>query len=249
MRLWHGLDVRPAVPDGDDCARTCQNRYVVSHADGTRSVGGTCRSCPGGKRRGRQADRVPTPLDSKGRHALVCKVGGGAVARHDYIRDALGAALRHLVSGVRWERYIADLVRVDGADKSRLDLVVRDPEHSAMIDVVVFYPIQPCGRKLYQHRVHERAKFDRYQPTRDGRRQHAVPLVPAVVSCFGVLNETCATYLGGVERTARGRGKPFVPRTGGPRSLDELVSLMAILEAASIVTDVYSQRLSRDVLH
>ena len=56
-------------------------------------------------------------------------------------------------------------------------------------------------------------------------------------------------YLDGVERTARGRGKPFVPRTGGPRSLGELVSLMAILEAASIVTDVYSQRLRRDVLH
>ena len=119
----------------------------------------------------------------------------------------------------------------------------------ALLDVVVFYPIQPCGRKLYQHRVHERAKYERYQPTRDGRRQHAVPLVPAVVSCFGVLNETCAVYFDGVERTARGRGKPFVPRTGGPRGLDELVSLMAILEAASIVTDVYSQRLSRDVLH
>lgn len=120
MRLWHGLDIWPGVPDGEVCARTYQNRYVVSHADGTRSMGETCRSCPGGRRRGRQADRVPTPLDSKGRHALVCKVGGGAVARHDYIRDALGSALRRLVSGVRWERYLPDLVRVDGAEKSRL---------------------------------------------------------------------------------------------------------------------------------
>ena len=130
--------------------------------------------------------------------------------------------------------------------KSRLDLVVRDPEHAAMIDVVVFYPVQPCGRKNLADRVHERAKFERYQPTRDGRRQHAVPLVPAVVSCFGTLNETCALYLEGVERTARDRGKPFLPRVGGPRSLGELVSLMAILEAASIVTDVHSQRLRRE---
>ena len=94
----------------------------------------------------------------------------------------------------------------------------------------------------------ERAKYERYQPTRDGRRQHAVPLVPAVVSCFGVLNEACATYLDGVERTARGRGTPYRPRAGGPRNLGELVSLMAIFEAASIVTDVHSQRLRRDVL-
>ena len=44
----------------------------------------------------------------------------------------------------------------------------------------------------------------------------------------------------GVERTARGRGNPFLPRVGGPRTLEELVSLMAVLEAASIITDVYS---------
>lgn len=92
-------------------------------------------------------------------------------------------------------------------------------------------------------------KYDRYQPIRDGRRQHAVPLVPAVVSVFGVLNDACSLYLAGVEQTACDRGKPFVPRMGGPRSLVELVSLMAILEAASIVTDMYSQRLCRDVLH
>ena len=49
-----------------------------------------------------------------------------------------------------------DFVCTDGAEKSRLDLVVRDPEHSALIDVVVFYPVQPCGRKLYRHGVHER---------------------------------------------------------------------------------------------
>lgn len=83
---------------------------------------------------------------------------------------------------------------MDGADKSWLELVVRDPEHSTLIDIVVFYPIQPCGRKLYQHRVH------------------------------------------GVERTARGHGKPFVLRAGGPRRLGELVALMAV------ATDVYSKR-------
>ena len=41
----------------------------------------------------------------------------------------------------------------------------------------------------------------------------------------------------------------FQPRVGGPRTLEELASLFAVMEAASIVTDVYSQRLRRDVLH
>ena len=236
----------PAIPECEECARTCQNRYVVSNPDGTRAHGDTCKSRPGGRRRGNSAARVPTELDAKGRHALVCKVGGCAVSRHNYTRDVLGGALRPLVSGVRWERYIPDIVRADGAEKSRLDLVVCDPEHPGMLDVVVFYPLQPCGTKLYHHAVHERQKFDRYQPTRDGRRQHVMPLIPVVVSVFGVLNEACAVYLSGIEQTARVRGKPFVPRAGGPRTLEQLVSWMGILQAASIVVDSHSQRQSSE---
>lgn len=60
------------------------------------------------------------------------------------------------------------VVRADRTEKSRLDLVVRDPVHSALLDGVVFYPVQPCGRKLYRHGVLERMKYDRYQ--RDCRR-------------------------------------------------------------------------------
>ena len=89
-------------------------------------------------------------------------------------------------------------------------------------------------------------KFNRYQPRRDGRRQHVLPLIPVVVSIFGVLNELSSTYLSDIENTARARGKPFLPRVGGPRSLEQLVSLSGILEAAAIVVDSYSQRLSRE---
>ena len=246
VRLWHDLEVWPAIPDSDECARVCQNWYVVQRPDGSCVPGDLCKSRPGGRRRGNEAEKAPTPLDAKGRHALVCKVGGCAVKRHDFIRDVLGGALRPLVSGVQWERYIPDIVRADGAEKSRLDLVVRDAENPAMLDVVVFYPLQPSGRALYRHADHERAKFDRYRPTRDGRRQHALPLVPVVVSVFGVLNEICSIYLNEIEWTAKRRGKPFVPRVGGPRSLEQLVSWMGILEAASIVADSHSQRLGRE---
>ena len=73
-----------------------------------------------------------------------------------------------------------------------------------------------------------------------------LPLIPVVVSTFGVLNELSSSYLADVEKTARARGKPFLPRVGGPRSLEQLVSLSGILEAAAIVVDSHSQRLSRE---
>ena len=115
-----------------------------------------------------------------------------------------------------------------------------------MLDIVVFYPLQPCGTKVYRHGGHEREKFKRYQPSRDGRRQHVLPLVPVVVSTFGVLNEMCSEYLSANEQTARTRGKPFVPSVGGPRNLEQLACLIGVLEAASIVADSHSQRLSRE---
>ena len=167
------------------------------------------------------------------------------MARHDYIRDVLGTALRRLVAGVRWERYVSGLTRVDGAEKSRLDLVVSDPEHAALLDMVVFYPLQPDGVKTHAHRVHERAKYDRYRPTRDGRRQLAVPLLPVVVSTFGVLNAAALDWLTQVQETARQRGRPYAPEPGGPRSLEQLVALSTILEAASIACDAHSQRCGR----
>ena len=78
-----------------------------------------------------------------------------------------------------------------------------------MLDLVVFYPLQACGTKTYTHRSHERIKYQRYQPTRDGRRQLAKPLIPVVVSVFGVLNETAAAYLRKVEDSARTRTEPL----------------------------------------
>ena len=248
VRLWFGLDVWPAIPDRDDVARVCQNRYVV-HEGGRSRPGGLCRSAPPGHGRRAVAEdaKVPTPLDAKGRHALVCKVGGAAMARHDYVRDVLGTALRRLVSGVAWERYVAGIERTDGAEKSRMDLVVKDPAHAALLDLVVFYPLHEGCRGTYAHRTHERAKYQRYRPTEDGRRRHALPLLPVVVSVFGVLNAAAVEWLGLVQATARQRGRPFMPDPGGPRDLQALVAHATILEAAAIVAEAHSQRCGLDV--
>jgi len=232
----------PAIPDSESCATVCQNRYVVRDEHGHSHPGDTCVSKPGGRKRGNMEDKVPTILDAKGRHALVCAVGGSTIMRHNFVRDVLGVALRPLVSGVQWERYLPDIERADGGEKSRLDLVVRDPKHAAMLDIVVFHPLQACLRKVYAHRPHESKKFARYVPTKDGRRQSALPLVPVVVSTFGALNETAGAYFADIERTAQSRGKAFVPAVAGPRDLGQLVSLVAILESASIVASAHSQR-------
>ena len=132
---------------------------------GRKKFGDTCKSKPGGRRRGNVSDPVPTPLDARGRHAAVCKVGGTAIMRHDFVRDSLGHALHSLVSGVRWERYIHEIVRIDGGEKSRLDLVVSDPETPALLDIVVFHALQESEEATYKHRDYARAKFARYNHT------------------------------------------------------------------------------------
>ena len=159
--------------------------------------------------------------------------------RHNFVRDSLGHALRSLVSGVQWERYIHEIVRVDGAEKSRLDLVVCDPESPALLDIVVFHALQESGEATYKHRDYVRAKFQRYNHTRDGRHQLSLPLVAMVVSTFGVVDVDAVLYLQRVEKTARVRGRTFASTPGGPRTLTQLVSYTAILECASIVTSAH----------
>jgi len=241
VRMWCGLDVVPAIPEGDQMAVKCQNVYAVSgedvgHGHGTR--GETCKSKA---RRGGPLEQ--TPLDRRGRHAATCKVGGMAIRKHNGVRDVLGYALKPLVSAVSWERAMPEIQRTDGGGEARLDLRVTDPANAAMLDVVVFWPLQKCGAKTYKHRAHERAKYVRYPTTRDGRRLTAVPLIPVVVSAFGCLNETAQAYLMQVEASARVKQRALYHEPAGPRSLSELVSLMAILETAAIVASAHSHRL------
>ena len=80
-----------------------------------------------------------------------------------------------------------------------------------------------------------------------GPTLNALPLLPVVVSVFGVLNAAAVEWLGLVQATARQRGRPFMPDPGGPRDLQALVAHATILEAAAIVAEAHSQRCGLDV--
>ena len=67
------------------------------------------------------------------------------------------------------------------------------------------------------------------------------PLIPVVVSTFGVLNAAAVTYLEAVEDSARAKGRPYVADPAGPQSLCQLVSLAAILDVATIVLLAHTQ--------
>ena len=235
VRLWCGLPVGPAIPaEGVVLPTECQNRYAAEGQTMGRGHGVRGRKCHtkvNGQLR-------PTQLDGKGRHAITCKVGGIAVMRHNMVRDYLGFAMRSLVAGVAWEKAVPDFLT---DQEARLDLVVSDVAHSAVLDIVVFHPIQPNGTRVYHHQRHEDGKYAKYPQSKDGRRSCTRPLVPVVVSTFGQLNAVASEYFAVVEETARVKGKPFVAELAGPQSLAQLVSLVAILEVANIVLDAHSQ--------
>jgi hypothetical protein len=221
VRVWFGLDPRPAIPDIGDMSTVCGN---VGAATGERA-----------------GERCPAALGADGRHALTCKLGGAVMVRHNLLRDGLGHALRALVTGVWWERVVPELQRKDGKE-ARLDLVVEDHHACGLLDVVVFYPLRPDGVSVYKHLGHENRKADTYPVTQDGRRLTNVPLVPIVVNVFGKLNQTATTYLETVEQVATQRGRPFRAAPGGPRSLAGVVAVLAVMTSARIVRHAFSRR-------
>ena len=164
------------------------------------------------------------------------------MARHNLWRDDMGHALRPLVSHVWWERTCPDVAATDG-DEARLDLVVADPLTGALLDFVVFYPIQKNGKDVYKHKTHEKKKYEKY-PMRDGegRRITNHKVIPVVANVFGQLNDTAREYFDLVESVAKMRGRPYRPHAGGPRTLAGLASLSVILTAAQLVRQAYSRR-------
>ena len=64
-------------------------------------------------------------FDEKGHHLCCCKLGGNTVARHNLVRDAVGLALRALLSGVFWERVVPEIENTDPRSNgiTKLDIV------------------------------------------------------------------------------------------------------------------------------
>ena len=73
------------MPDAHFIAAVC----CRLRAEAVAGVQGTCgHVCAETKARCGQ------PLDARGRHARICKKGGGVISRHDRIRDWLASVLR-----------------------------------------------------------------------------------------------------------------------------------------------------------
>ena len=168
MRIRYGLDVGPAIP------------YVSVQVCGARKGDGSV--C--GK-----------ALDASGQHALACKCGGHSHHRHDACRYALGRHLKLLVTSVKFEQFIHELARPDedtGETRAaRLNLVVKTKVGKALLDVRVFHPLGPDGRRpgKYTLIANEKDKYERYPTHKDGRRLTNATIVPIAVNTFGAVRE------------------------------------------------------------
>ncbi len=80
-----------------------------------------------------------------------------------------------------------------------------------MLDVRVFHPLGPDGRKAgkYTLTANEKDKYDRYPTHKDGRRLTNATIVPIVVNTFGAVGE---------------KAQYFFQPLGNARELVDLVS-------------------------
>ena len=202
MRIRYGLPVDPAIP------------YV------------RVQQCGAVKGNGKQCGHV---LDAVGQHALACKCGGHSHHRHDACRDVLG---RHLKPLVKFEQFVHELAQPDedtGETRAaRLDLVVLTKDKKALLDVRIFHPLGPTGRRAgkYTLSANENDKYVRYPTHQDGRRLTNAIVVPIVVNTFGAVGE---------------KAQEFFKSVGSRASeLVDLVSMMGVYGSAEKVLLIHS---------
>ena len=206
MRIRYGLPVDPAIP------------YV------------RVQKCGAVKGNGKQCGHV---LDAVGQHALACKCGGHSHHRHDACRDVLGRHLKPLVTSVKFEQFVHELAQPDEATgetrAARLDLVVLTKDKKALLDVRIFHPLGPTGRRAgkYSLSANENYKYLRYPTHQDGRRLTNAVIVPIVVNTFGAVGEKAQEFFKSVGTRAN--------------DLVNLVSMMGVYGSAENVLLVHSR--------
>ena len=97
MRFRYGMDVEPVFHPRKPSA-ICVSQRVWGRGDGGESGGqqGCCAQV----------------LDSKGRHAVTCPVGGKTIHRHDFISSRLANLLKPFAISVNTEVYVHELEQV-----------------------------------------------------------------------------------------------------------------------------------------
>ena len=205
MRIRYGLAVDPAIP------------YV------------RVQQCGAVKGDGTHCGKM---LDAVGQHALACKCGGHSHHRHDACRDVLGRHLKPLVTSVKYEQFIHELAQPDedtGETRAaRLDLVVQSKCMKALLDVRIFHPLGPNGRRTgkYTLSANEKDKYVRYPTHQDGRRLTNATIVPIVVNTFGAVGEKAQEFFQSVGSRAK--------------ELVDLVSVMGVYGSAEKVLFIHS---------
>ena len=111
---------------------------------------------------------------------------------------------------------------------ARLDLVVLTKDQKALLDVRIFHPLGPTGRRAgkYSLSANENDKYIRYPTHQDGRRLTNAIIVPIVVNTFGAVGE---------------KAQEFFKSVGSRASeLVDLVSMMGVYGSAEKVLLIHS---------
>ena len=155
-----------------------------------------------GEKRNENLGCCAAKLDAKGRHAVMCPVGGKTIRRHDTIVHRLAELLKKFVISCSTEVYIFELEQVCPETgewtEAKLDLEVVTREGRYLLDVSVLHPFQN-GRKGVQRHVklseREKRKYERYPTHKDGQRVIDATLVPIILNTFGAVGEKATEFL------------------------------------------------------
>ena len=144
----------------------------------------------------------------------------------------LGRHLKPLVTSVKFEQFVHELAQPDEATgetrAARLDLVVLTKDKKALLDVRIFHPLGPTGRRAGKYTLssNENDKYLRYPTHQDGRRLTNAIVVPIVVNTFGAVGEKAQEFF----KSVGSRANEFV----------DLVSMMGVYGSAEKVLLIHS---------
>ena len=212
MRFRYGLDVGPVFRPRKASSVCVSQKCGGGGRDSVKNVGCCAKT-----------------LDSKGRHAVTCNVGGKIIHRHDSIVSRLGDLLKRFVISVSQEVFVHELEQVcpetGSWTEAKLDLDVATRQGRFLLDVSVFHPFQKGTKEKFKH-VHlserEQKKYERYPLYRDGQRVTDAALVPIILNTYGGVGTKAVEFLYAV---AGNEAK---------RIIDE-ISMLAVLLSAEMI--------------
>ena len=147
---------------------------------------GTCRHCkPDGTLCG-------APLDPKGRHARACRVQGCRVKKHDRVKFVLQNWCED--QGCTVQEEVVMPTAADNTDESRMDLVIRSPNHPRPIHVDVTIADATSIEALSKNAANRDAAAAQVLETRKIKKHPNIKVMPFCVESHGRFGD-CAAQL------------------------------------------------------